>query len=114
MICIDQRLLNGKKSSVPATYLNLFDAIRSLFVEHADRSLFSFHSKGACPVCRGKGYLGNYIQYFGETRIVCPECNGQQYIDEVLQIKHKGRNIKQILDMPFQEALDFFADRPFL
>ena len=114
VICIDQRLLNGKKSSVPATYLNLFDAIRSLFAEHADRSLFSFHSKGACPVCRGKGYLGNYIQYFGETRIVCPECNGQQYIDEVLQIKHKGRNIKQILDMPFQEALDFFADRPFL
>lgn len=114
VICIDQRLLNGKKSSVPATYLNLFDAIRSLFAEHADRGLFSFRSKGACPVCRGKGYLGNYIQYFGETRVVCPECNGRQYIDEALQIKYKDRNIKQILDMPFREALDFFADRPFL
>lgn len=114
VICIDQRLLNGKNSSVPATYLNLFDAIRNLFAEHADRSLFSFHSKGACPVCRGKGYLGHYIQYFGETRILCPECNGQQYMDEVLQIKYRDRNIKQVLDMPFQEALDFFADRPFL
>ncbi len=65
-------------------------------------------------MCRGKGYLENYIQYFGETRILCPECNGQQYIDEVLQIKYRDRNIKQVLDMPFRESLDFFADSPFL
>lgn len=114
VICIDQRLLNGKTTSVPATYLNIFDSVRSLFSEYADKSLFSFHSKGACPACRGKGYIESYIQYFGATRTVCPECGGQQYLEEVLQIKYKDRNIKQILDMSFREALSFFTDIPFI
>ncbi|MDE7297973.1 MAG: ABC-ATPase UvrA, partial [Lachnospiraceae bacterium] len=60
------------------------------------------------PACRGKGYIEKYIQYFGETRIVCSECNGQRYIDEVLSVKYQNTNIKQVLDMTFAEASDFF------
>lgn len=122
VICIDQQLLNGKNTSIPATYLNIFDTIRDLFAESADddsemkcnRAFFSFNSKGACPMCRGKGYIDNYIQYFGETKIICSECNGQQYIGDVLQVKYKDKNIKQVLDMSFSEALSFFTDNAFI
>ena len=65
-------------------------------------------------MCKGKGYIENYIQYFGETRMICSECNGQQYISDVLQIKYKGKNIKQVLDMSFSEALSFFMDNSFI
>lgn len=116
IICIDQSLLNGKNTSIPATYLNIFDQIRDLFAKSVEedhemrdnRSYFSFNSKGACPACKGKGYIENYIQYFGETRIICSECNGQQYIEDVLRVKYCGKNIKQVLDMSFTEALIFF------
>lgn len=114
IICIDQAPPIGKNTSTPATYLDLFDSIRTLFSEciksdtKDKRSYFSFHSKGGCPECRGKGYLEKYIPYFGETRMICPACNGQQYIEEVLDIKYRGKNIKQVLDMPFAEALEFF------
>ena len=116
IICINQSLLNGKNTSIPATYLDLFDAIRTLFAQSVDdgdemkdkKSYFSFNSKGACPVCKGKGYIENYIQYFGETRLVCSECNGQQYIDDVLQVRYCGKNMKEVLDMTFAEALKFF------
>ncbi len=116
MICIDQSLLTGKSTSIPATYLELFDPIRTLFAESVDdshemkhnKSYFSFNSKGACPTCKGKGHLEKYIQYFGEARTVCPECNGAQYIEEVLAVKYHGKNIKQVLDMTFSEASGFF------
>lgn len=119
IICIDQSLLNGKNTSIPATYLNIFDTIRTLFAKGVDNdnemrdniSYFSFNSKGACPVCKGKGYIENYIQYFGETKIICTACNGQQYTDDVLQVRYCGKNMKQVLDMTFTEALDFFKDQ---
>lgn len=119
IICIDQSLLNGKNTSIPATYLNIFDTIRTLFAKGVDNdnemkdniSYFSFNSKGACPVCKGKGYIENYIQYFGETKIICTACNGQQYTDDVLQVRYCGKNMKQVLDMTFTEALVFFKDQ---
>lgn len=118
IICIDQSLLNGKNTSIPATYLDIFDTIRTFFAQSVEagnemkdkKSFFSFNSKGGCPECKGKGYIEKYIQYFGETRIVCSECNGNQYIDDVLLVKYHGKNIKQVLDMTFKEALSFFAD----
>lgn len=122
IICIDQQLLTGKNTSIPATYLNLFDCIRELFARSVEEenemknniSYFSFNSKGACPVCKGKGYRENYIPYFGETKIVCGECKGQRYMEDVLQVKYRGKNIKQVLDMSFGEALVFFEKQPFL
>lgn len=119
IICIDQALLNGKNTSIPATYIDIFDKIRFLFSQNVEedsemkdsKAYFSFNSKGACPACKGKGYIENYIQYFGETKIVCSECNGQQYIDDVLQVKYHEKNIKQVLDMTFSEALSFFEDQ---
>lgn len=119
IICIDQSLLNGKNTSIPATYIDIFDTIRLLFTQCVEeesemkdcKAYFSFNSKGACPACKGKGYIESYIHYFGETRIVCSECNGQQYIEDVLQVKYHGKHIKQVLDMTFTEALHFFEDQ---
>lgn len=116
IICIDQSLLNGKNTSIPATYLDIFDTIRMYFAQSVEdnhemkdkKAYFSFNSKGACPACKGKGYIEKYIQYFGETKTICSECNGQQYIDEVLAVKYRGKSIKEVLDMTFQEALYFF------
>lgn len=118
VICIDQSLLNGKNTSIPATYIDIFDRIRLLFAQIVDdgsemkdnKAYFSFNSKGGCPACKGKGYTESYIQYFGEMRTVCSECDGQQYIDDVLQVKYRGKNMKQVLDMTFSEALRFFDD----
>lgn len=120
MILIDQSLPNGKNTSIPATYLDLFDRIRVLFSQSVgddhemkdQTAYFSFHSKGGCPACKGKGYLEQYIPYLGETKMICEECKGQQYAEEVLEVKYHGRNIKQVLDMTFSEALVFFADQP--
>ncbi|WP_167958784.1 excinuclease ABC subunit UvrA [Anaerosporobacter faecicola] len=119
VVCIDQSQLNGKNTSIPASYIGIFDAIRVLFARNVEdgnelqnqKSYFSFNSKGACPLCKGKGYIENYIQYFGESRNVCSECGGQQYTQEVLQVKYHDRNIKQVLDMTFSEALLFFSDQ---
>lgn len=118
VVCVDQTPPAGKNTSVPATYLDLFDTIRALFSECAgdigggadSKSYFSFRSRGACPACRGKGYIEKYIQYFGETRTICTECRGQQYIEEVLSIKYHSKNIKQVLDMTFEDAFYFFQD----
>lgn len=119
VICIDQSLPNGKNTSIPATYIDIYDTIRLLFAQSVEdgnemkdcKAYFSFNSKGGCPACKGKGYIENYIQYFGEMRIVCSECDGQQYIDDVLQVKYQGKNIKQVLEMTFNEALRFFVNQ---
>lgn len=118
IICIDQGLVNGKNSSIPASYIDIFDAIRLLFAESTmeeqemklTKSYFSFNSKGACPACKGKGYIENYIQYFGITKTICKECDGNQYIDEVLQVTYHGKNIKQVLEMTFEDAESFFFE----
>lgn len=116
MILIDQSLLSGKNTSIPATYLELFDPIRTLFSESVDdshemkhnKAYFSFNSKGACPVCKGKGYIEKYIKYFGMARTVCSECSGAQYTEDVLAVTYHGKNIKQVLDMTFDKAAEFF------
>lgn len=116
VVCIDQTPLSGKNTSVPATYLDLSDAVRMLFLGELEedhemkgkKSYFSFNSKGACPACRGRGYLEHVIPYLGGVRTVCPTCRGQQYLDEVLEVKYQGKNIKQVMDMTFQEAASFF------
>lgn len=118
VICIDQSLLSGKNTSIPATYIDIFDTIRLLFAQcvedgnemKASKAYFSFNSKGGCPACKGKGYTEDYIQYFGKVKDLCSECNGQQYIDDVLQVKYRNKNIKQVLDMTFSEALHFFEE----
>lgn len=118
VICIDQSLLNGKRTSMAATYLNIFDAIRTHFARSVNKghrmrdckAYFSLNAKGACAACKGKGYIENYIQYFGAARVVCPQCRGQQYMDEVLQVRYHGKNIRQVLDMTFAEALAFFEN----
>lgn len=118
VICINQSPLHGKNTSIPATYLGIFDTIRTPFAESVEdgdemkdkKSYFSFHSKGACSACKGKGYVEKYIQYFGEMRSVCSECNGRQYREDVLLVKFQGKNIRQVLDLTFEEAFHFFKD----
>lgn len=118
VICINQSQIFGKNTSIPASFIDIFDGIRELFAASAedgsemrgDKGYFSFNSKGACPCCKGKGYIESYIQYYGDSRMVCTECEGKQYTEDVLQIKYHGKNIKQVLELTFSKALMFFED----
>lgn len=120
--CIDQSALNRTKSSIPATYIGVFDAIRDVFAkcENAvklnviDPAYFSFNSKGGCPSCKGKGYLDKHVHYFGDLQMLCPLCEGNRYINDVLEVTYKGKNIAQVLQMDIESACTFFEEHSYI
>lgn len=120
--CIDQSSVGNSPRSTPATYIGVFDRIRDIFAATDDakkygldnKSYYSFNSKGACSSCKGMGYLDSHIHYLGDLKTTCPECKGKQYSEEVLEVLYKGKNIKQILEMDFEEALSFFGDNEYI
>ncbi len=109
-IVIDQDMINGNVRSNPATYLGVFDIIRKEFgvATTSDSALFSFNSKGACPKCKGKGFINLEMNFLDEIRITCDECEGKKYIDSVLKLKYQDKNIYDILNMTVDQASEFF------
>lgn len=120
--CIDQSSIGRSNRSTPATYIGVFDRIRSLFAECDDakncglddKSYFSFNAKGGCPTCKGMGFLDTHIHYLGDLQTMCPVCKGDRYTSEILEVLYKGKNIKQILDLDFEAALSFFKDDAYI
>lgn len=120
--CIDQSSMGRSKRSSPATYIGVFDRIRSLFAACQDaidygldnESYYSFNSRGGCASCKGKGYLDTHIHYLGDLETLCPECKGQRYTAEVLDVKYNGKNISQVLELDFDAALTFFLDDEYI
>lgn len=112
MILIDQAPPAESPRSVPATYVDAFDLIRSEFARanQVDRALFSFNSEGACPVCKGLGYQKLDLHFLEDIRPVCEECNGCRYKPEVLSLLLRGRSIVEVLDMTAEQSLEFFVD----
>lgn len=112
-IVIDQSPVGRSSRSNPVTYIGAFDLIRKEFSRStgADPSMFSFNSSGACPKCKGQGWIGIEMSFLDDVRIDCDECQGRRYIPEVLSLKHKGKGIDDILDMTIGEASVFFDDR---
>lgn len=109
-IVVDQSAVGTSIRSNPVTYIGVFNLIRKEFARETqtDPGLFSFNSKGACPKCRGKGFIELEMNFLDDIRIVCDECEGKRYIDEVLELKYHGKSIFDVLHMTIEEGFEFF------
>ncbi len=120
VINIDQSPIGRTPRSNPATYTNLFDRVRRLFAELPEAKVrgykpgrFSFNVKGGrCEACQGQGQLRIEMQFLPDLYIPCDVCHGTRYNRETLQIRFRGLNIAEILELSVDEALDFFANFP--
>ncbi|HRZ41881.1 MAG TPA: ATP-binding cassette domain-containing protein, partial [Bacteroidales bacterium] len=115
-IVIDQSAIGRSSRANSMTYIGAFDLIRKEFARHtgSEASLFSFNSKGACPKCNGQGTLSFEMFFLDAVKTVCDECEGKRYHSEILELKYKGKNIAEVLDMTVLQALDFFDDHKLL
>lgn len=110
-IVVDQNPIMGSIRSNPATFIGVFDYIRKEFAlaSNAEPSLFSFNSKGACPKCKGKGYIEMEMSFLDDIKLLCDDCEGRRYTDEALIYKYKSKNIYEILNMTVEQAANFFS-----
>jgi excinuclease ABC subunit A len=116
VIYVDQSPIGRSPRSNPATYLKAFDPIRTLFAEQTEaraRGLsagdFSFNVEGGrCETCHGDGHLAIDMQFMADVYMRCPDCHGRRYQRRVLEVKHRGRDIAEVLEMTAREAFTFF------
>ena len=120
VIAIDQSPIGRTPRSNPATYTNLFNLIRDLFASTQDAKArgygpgrFSFNTRGGrCEACGGDGMLKIEMHFLADVYVPCEVCHGKRYNRETLEVRYKGRNIAEVLDMTAREALDFFSAVP--
>ena len=112
VVMVDQSPVTATGRSTPATYLGFFDEIRKVMAAEngVAASLFSFNSKGACPVCGGRGQIVTELVFMDPVTTVCEACEGKRYSEEALSYLYKGKNIVDILNMSAGEAYEFFAE----
>lgn len=111
-VLIDQSAVTATGRSTVCTFLEFFDEIRKVFAaaNNADRSLFTFNGKGACPYCKGRGVITTELVFMEPVTTVCEHCGGTRYSDEALKYSYKGKTIVDVLAMSVEEAVPFFAD----
>ncbi|HPU22266.1 MAG TPA: excinuclease ABC subunit UvrA [Thermoclostridium caenicola] len=120
VINIDQSPIGRTPRSNPATYTGVFDLIRSLFAETTDAKMkgysagrFSFNVRGGrCEACAGDGIIKIEMHFLPDVYVPCEVCKGRRYNRETLDVKYKGKNIADVLDMTVDEALKFFENIP--
>ena len=120
VIAIDQSPIGRTPRSNPATYTGVFSDIRDLFADTEDAKLrgykagrFSFNVRGGrCEACTGDGLLKIEMHFLPDIYVPCEVCKGKRYNRETLEVKYKGKNIAEVLDMTVEEALEFFQNRP--
>ena len=120
IVVIDQSPIGRTPRSNPATYTGVFTAIRELFASTPDSkakgynaSRFSFNVKGGrCEACGGDGVLKIEMHFLPDVYVTCEECHGKRYNRETLDVKYKGKNINDILEMTVEEAVTFFENIP--
>ncbi|PKQ32888.1 MAG: excinuclease ABC subunit A [Actinobacteria bacterium HGW-Actinobacteria-2] len=116
-IHVDQSPIGRTPRSNPATYTGVFDRIRKLFAETPEAKVrgyqqgrFSFNVKGGrCENCAGEGTIKIEMNFLPDVYVPCEVCHGARYNRETLEVHYKGKTISEVLDMPIEEALDFFA-----
>lgn len=120
VIAIDQSPIGRTPRSNPATYTGLFNDIRDLFAATQDAKArgygagrFSFNVRGGrCEACQGDGLLKIEMHFLPDIYVPCEVCKGKRYNRETLEVKYKGKNIYEVLDMTVEEALPFFENLP--
>src|SRR6201998_504491 len=118
VVLVDQSPIGRTPRSNPVTYIKAFDGIRDLFAslpESQKRGFsaghFSFNIPGGrCETCQGDGTVTVEMQFLADVELVCDECKGTRYKPQVLEIRYKGKNIHEVLNLTIREALKFFAD----
>ena len=116
VVHVDQAPIGRTPRSNPATYTGVFDKIRTLFAETPEAKTrgylpgrFSFNVKGGrCEACSGDGTLKIEMNFLPDVYVACESCGGKRYNRETLQVRYKGKNISEVLEMPIAEAEEFF------
>ncbi|WP_069131911.1 excinuclease ABC subunit UvrA [Rhodohalobacter halophilus] len=115
---VDQSPIGRSTRSNPATYTKAFDGIRDLFANTRQSKImgytpghFSFNVPGGrCEACQGEGVQKIEMQFMADIELVCEECGGTRFRKEILQVKYRGKNIHDVLEMSVSDAIDFFVD----
>jgi excinuclease ABC subunit A len=119
-VLVDQTPIGRTPRSNPVTYLKAFDPIRELFASTKDArsrgltaSHFSFNVPGGrCEACEGEGEVRVEMQFLADVFVPCEQCDGRRFKPQVLEVRYRGRNVHQVLDMTVREALSFFSGSP--
>jgi excinuclease ABC subunit A len=120
VVLVDQSPIGRTPRSNPVTYIKAFDAIRELFAslpEAKKRGLASGHFSfnipgGRCETCQGDGTVTVEMQFLADVELICEECKGTRYKAQVLDVRYRGKNIHEVLNLTVKEALKFFAEVP--
>lgn len=118
IIKVNQSPIGKTPRSTVASYLEIFDEIRTLFSKTSvakklklSPSMFSMNVKGGrCECCQGTGLQKIELNYLPSSYITCPECNGQRYNDDIISVTYKGKNILDVLESPISEIIEIFKD----
>jgi excinuclease ABC subunit A len=120
VVLVDQTPIGRTPRSNPVTYLKAFDPIRELFAATKDAksrgltaSHFSFNVPGGrCEACQGEGEVRVEMQFLADVFVPCEQCDGRRFKSQVLDVRYRGKNVTQVLDMTVREALSFFGSTP--
>jgi excinuclease ABC subunit A len=120
VVLVDQTPIGRTPRSNPVTYLKAFDPIRELFAATKDArargltaSHFSFNVPGGrCEACQGEGEVKVEMQFLADVFVPCEQCEGRRFRSQVLEVRYRGKNVTDVLDMTVREALVFFANTP--
>ncbi|HEX8150614.1 MAG TPA: excinuclease ABC subunit UvrA [Pyrinomonadaceae bacterium] len=118
VILVDQSPIGRTPRSNPVTYIKVYDAVREVFSQTRDAqgkgldpSHFSFNVPGGrCDVCEGDGTVTVEMQFLADVELVCEECKGTRFKPQVLDVRYRGKNINDVLNMTVREAMNFFRD----
>lgn len=118
IILVDQSPIGRTPRSNPVTYIKAYDAIREVFaatngarIKGLNASHFSFNVPGGrCETCQGSGTVTIEMQFLADVELTCDDCRGMRFKQEILDVKHRGRNIHEVLQMTIREAITFFRD----
>ncbi len=110
---MDQKPIGRSRTSCPATYTGIFDRVRALFAKESGLSagLFSLNSEGGCKVCKGEGKTQYQVGYGNFIHVECEACGGTGFIPEAMKVALDGKNIRDILTMTVDEAVQFFESK---
>ncbi|NHJ25436.1 MAG: excinuclease ABC subunit UvrA [Candidatus Lokiarchaeota archaeon] len=119
IVIVNQKPISRVRTSTPSSFIGIWDKIRDLFSKTSEAKKrnytpghFSYNSdKGRCPACKGQGVQDLQISFLSSFTISCRECKGMRYQPEILEIKYKGKNISEVLNMTVNEALQLFKSQ---